>query len=212
MLRMALIFSLILLNLSVWVGPAEVIAVRTRALLDARPQYERAQACVLDGDFKSAVAEYQALIQVEPENPLYRSELGLLCFNNGEAIQEQLGWSRDKTLWMVVENFRAARDLTPGDYSAAALYAMTLMDENFFGNDLPLDVVLEAWKQTLATVRLKQDQGDTWNQIDMAAAHAFLQLARAEYRYGRKIEMQQYLDLALAENPRIRIPEELRAS
>jgi hypothetical protein len=46
----------------------------------------------------------------------------------------------------------------------------------------------------------------------MAAAHAFLQLARAEYRYGRKIEMQKYLDLALAENPKIRIPEELRAS
>ena len=166
----------------------------------------------MDGDLKSAVTEYQALIAVEPDNPLYHSAFGLLCFNNGEAVQEQLGWSRNETRWIVEENFKAVRDLTPGDYSAGALYAMTLMDERFFGNDLPLDVVLEAWNQTLAMVRLKEKERATWNQIDMAAAHAFLQLARTEYRYGRKVEMEKYLDRALAENPGIRIPEEMRAS
>ena len=57
MLRMALIASLVLFNISVWVGPAEVLAARGKAMLSSSPRHEVAERFVLDGEIVSAAVE-----------------------------------------------------------------------------------------------------------------------------------------------------------
>lgn len=212
MLRMALIASLVLINLSVWTGPAEVLSARGKAMLDSRPDYERAQDYVMKGDIAEAASEYRGLIAATPDNASYHMEYGLLCYNNGPAIQAALGWTRDTLLSTVVEEFRRARDLTPGDFSMSSQYALALMDKEFFGTALPRDTVLEAWHNTLSIVLKKGEAQPDGSEFDLAAAHVYLQLARAEYRFGRTEEMQQYLDQALKENPGLRIPSDLQPS
>lgn len=209
MLRMALIGSLILLNLSVWIGPAEVLAIRGKAILDNRPQHERAQKYLFNGDFESAVAEYEALIDVESGNVAFHTEYGMLWLNNGTSLQQSLGWSREKMLATVVEQFKLARDAAPGDFGLASQYAMALMDEAFFGTDLPVETVLEAWREVLAIAEGERGATSPHHNHYQAKAHTFLQLARTEYRYGRKAEMEKYIEQALAENPRLRIPRDL---
>ena len=44
---------------------------------------------------------------------------------------------------------------------------------------------------------------------EQAAAHTYLQLARIEFRYGREAEMEKYIEQALTENPKLRIPKDL---
>lgn len=209
MLRMALIASLVLFNISVWVGPAEVLAARGKAMLNSTPEHERAERFIMEGDIVSAAAEYQALIELEPDNATFHSEYGLLCFNNGETLQKAFGWSREKMQMTVVEQFKTARDLSPGDYSLASQYAMTLMDTRFFGNELPVGIPLEAWENILTTVGSKQVLNSDWSMHDQVEAHTYLQLARVEFRYGRKAEMEKYIEQALAENPKLRIPKDL---
>ena len=85
MLRMALIASLVLFNISVWVGPAEVLAARGKAMPKSSPQHAVAERFVMEGDTESAAQEYQALLAVEPKNATYHAEYAMLCFNNGEG-------------------------------------------------------------------------------------------------------------------------------
>lgn len=212
MLRMALIASLVLINLSVWTGPAEVLAARGKAMLDSRPDYERAQDHMIKGELAEAAREFQSLIAETPDNASYHMEYGLLCYNNGPAMQIALGWTREMLLSTVVEEFRRARDLCPGDFSMSSQYALALMDREFFGTDLPIDTVLEAWNNTLSIVRKKGTDQPDWRNSDLAAAHVYLQLARAEFRYGRTEEMQQYIDQALKVSPGLRIPSDLQPS
>lgn len=211
MLRITLIASLVLFNISVWVGPVEVIAARGKAMLDSPPQHERAERFIIEGDIVSAATEYQALVEFEPGNAIFRSEYGLLCFNNGATLQKAFGWSREKLQEIVVEQFKAARDLSPEDYSLATQYAMSLMDAQFFGNELPVDIPLEAWENILTIVGSNQVLNSDWNMHDQVEAHAYLQLARVEFRYGRKAEMEKYIEQALSENPKLRIPKDLLA-
>lgn len=210
MLRIALIASLVLFNISVWVGPAEVLAARSKAMLNSTPQHDRAERYTLEGDIVSAAAEYQALVEAEPNNADFRSDYGLLCFNNGDTLRKTLGWSRAELQVLVVEQFKAARDLAPGDYRLASQYAMTLMDERFFGNDLDVEIPIEAWTAILNTVADEDTLKSEWSLHDQVEAHAYLQMARIEFRYGRKAEMERYIAQALAENPKLRIPKDLR--
>lgn len=212
MLRMALIASLVLINLSVWTGPAEVLAARGKAMLDSRPDYERAQDCMMKGELPEAAREFQSLIAATPDNASYHMEYGLLCYNNGPALQTALGWTRETLISTVVEEFRRARDLSPGDFSMSSQYALALMDTEFFRSDLPRDTVLEAWQNTLSIVLKKGEAQPDWSEFDLAAAHIYLQLARAEFRYGRTEEMQQYIGQALKESPLLRIPSDLQPS
>jgi hypothetical protein len=210
MLRMALIASLVLFNLSVWVGPAEVLAARGKAMLKSSPRHEVAERFVMEGAIESAAMEYQVLLQAEPENATYHAEYGMLCFNNGEALQKSFGWPREQLLTTVVEHFKTARDLSPGDISMATQYAMALMDVEFFGTDLPVDITVEAWSDLLTIVAEKRAESPDWAHYRQATAHTYLQLARTEFRYGRKAEMEKYVAQALAESPKLRIPKELR--
>ena len=209
MLRMALIASLIVLNLSVWMGPAEVLAARGKALLDRAPRYERAQQYAYKGDVKSALAEYEALIQAEPKNASYRAEYALLCYNESDLLVGALGRSRAEVIATVQREMMAARDLSPRDYSASAQYALALMDEEFFGTELPIEVIVEAWNHTIALVRELRENTPGWTDYNMAIAHACLQLARAEHRYGRDAEVNRYLKQALDLEPELRIPSDL---
>lgn len=209
MLRMALIASLILFNFSVWVGPAEVLAARGKAMLDSSPRHEDAERFIMEGDIASAAALYQALLQAEPENVALHTEYGLLWLNNGATLQHALGWSREKMLMTVVEQFRKARDFSPGDFSMATQYAMTLMDTEFFGNDIPIEHIIEAWNEVLTIVRQENALVPQWNRHPQVEAHTFLQMARTEFRYGRKAEMEKYIEQALAKNPKLRIPKDL---
>jgi tetratricopeptide (TPR) repeat protein len=206
---MALIASLVLFNISVWVGPAEVLAARGKAMLDSAPQHERAERFIMEGDIVSAATEYQALVEAEPDNASFRSEYGLLCFNNGKKLQHAFGWSREELQAIVVEQFKAARDLSPEDYSLATQYAMALMDAQFFGKELPVEIPIEAWENILTTVGTKQVLNSSWSMHDQVKSHTYLQLARIEFRYGRKAEMEKYIEQALAENPKLRIPKDL---
>lgn len=210
MLRISLIASLLILNLSVWVGPAEVLAARGKAMLDRRPQYERAQQYVMNNNVASAVREYQRLLKEEPNNAVYHTDYALLCFNNAEYLLSDLGWKRSDLIATVQSEMKQARDLSPEDYSASAQYALALMDTDFFGTALPVDVVVEAWTHTVELTRKYQGTSVAWNSHDTAIAHAYLQLARTEFRYGRMDEMEKYIEQALAENPGLRIPRELR--
>ena len=209
MLRIALIASLVLFNLSVWMGPAEVIAARGKAMLDIGPRYEHAQMYVMEDDIVSAAKEYQALVDAEPRNATFRSEYALLCFNNGAKLQEVFGWSHETLLNTVVEQFKTARDLSPDDYGAATQYAMALMDVAFFGNDLPVEIPVEAWSMILDIVSAKRALVPEGLYYEQAAAHTYLQLARIEFRYGREAEMEKYIEQALTENPKLRIPKDL---
>ncbi len=212
MLRMALIASLIVLNLSVWVGPAEVLAARGKALIERGPRYERAQQFVYKGEVKSALAEFQALIEAEPETAAYHAEYALLCYNEGELLLTTLGWNRDDLIATVQREMKTARELSPKNYSASAQYALALMDADFFGTDLPIEVIVEAWSHTIALVRELRENTPGWADYDMAIAHASLQLARAEHRYGRDAEVEKYVEQALTLDPRLRIPKDLLES
>ena len=125
MLRITLIASLVLFNFSVWVGPAEVLATRGKAMLDSSPQHEDAERFILEGDIASAAAVYLALLRAEPQNAVLHAEYGLLCFNNGEELQQAFGWPREQLLTTVMRHFKTARDLTPGDIHMSTQYAMT---------------------------------------------------------------------------------------
>jgi len=210
MLRMALIASLVLFNISVWVGPAEVLAARGKAMLKSSPQHEAAERLVMDGDIESAAVKYQALLSAEPENATYHAEYGMLCFNNGEVLQKAFGWPREQLLTTVADHFKRARDLSPGDMTMATQYAMALMDVEFFGTDLPVEITVEAWNELAAILAVQRAQSPDWAHLRQATAHAYLQLARTEFRYGRKAEMENYIAQALAESPKLRIPKDLR--
>jgi tetratricopeptide (TPR) repeat protein len=212
MLRMALIASLIVLNLSVWMGPAEVLAARGKALIDPAPRYDRAQQYAYKGDVKSALAEFEALIEAEPKNANYRAEYALLCYNESELLVGTLGRNRGELIATVQKEMKAARDLSPREYSASAQYALALMDEEFFGTELPVEVIVEAWSHTIALVRELREQTPGWADYDTAIAHACLQLARAEHRYGRDAEVEKYLRQALDIEPTLRVPGDLIAS
>lgn len=213
MLRMALIASLIVLNLSVWTGPAEVLAARGKALLDRAPRQDRAQHYVFHGDWKAALTEYEALIAADPKNPAYRGEYALLCYNESEKLQLALNWDRASLVATVQREMKAARDLSPRDYSASAQYALSLMDEDFFDKELlPIETIEEAWGHTIAVVRELREKTPGWTKYDMAIAHACLQLARAEHRYGRDAEVAKYVRQALDIAPELRIPKDLIAS
>ncbi len=212
MLRLALIASLILLNLSVWTGPAVVLAARGKALMERGPSYERAQEYAYQGDVKAALAEYEALIGAEPKKAAYRADYALLCYNESEVILATLGWDRGKLIATVQKEMKAARDLSPREYSASAQYSLALMDEEFFGKELPIEVIVEAWNHTISIVRELRENTPGWTDYDLALAHACLQLARAEHRYGREAEVDRYLKEALDLEPELRIPSDLTES
>jgi len=209
MLRMALIASLIVLNLSVWTGPAEVLAARGKALIERGPRYERAQDYVYKGDVKSALAEYEALIEAEPQKAAYHAEYALLCYNENYFLLTTLGWNRGDLIATVQREMKTARELSPNDYSASAQYALALMDVEFFGTELPIEVIVEAWNHTIALVRELREDTPGWADYNKAIAHASLQLARAEHRYGRETEMEKYVEQALDIEPTLRIPKDL---
>lgn len=209
MLRMTLIASLVLFNLSVWMGPVEVLAARGKALIDPGPRYERAQDYVIKLKFGEAAQEYLALLEKEPDNLLYHTELGLLYYNNAEQLRAELGWDHTRAMAGTVKHMKAARDLSPGDYSASAQYALTLMDDEFFGTALPVEVPVEAWKHTLAIVTQDRSSTPTWEMHYASAAHIYLQLARVHKRYGQKDDVAHYVEQVLTERPNFRIPQDL---
>ena len=83
------------------------------------------------------------------------------------------------------------------------------MDADFFGSELPIEVIVEAWSHTIALVRELREDTPGWADYNKAIAHASLQLARAEHRYGRKTEAEKYLEQALDIEPNLRIPKDL---
>lgn len=207
MIRMATIAFLIVINVSVWIGPAETILDRSVDAVATPPGLEAVEMEIVRENFRGALALLNELVAAEPENGAYRYELAMFCYLYSDFMLGEAGWSRDTLIETVQRNLRHARRLQPDDYELARQYARLQIDEQFLDNDIPREAALEAWQYTLESAIARHDTEPEWYGYPHEAAHALLNMARVEARYGNAELAQGYLDRIPAFAPDFRVPE-----
>jgi len=95
-----------------------------------------------EGMFAEALTHYEAAVKLEPKEPLYRYQLGLLLYEYREQFAKAGPMSRDLVLIRSTEAFGKAAALAPENFAYAYRHA-----ESFY--DLPAPdwpAALAAWK------------------------------------------------------------------
>lgn len=209
MLRIATIALLVAVNVSVWLGPAETFVNSGSAILSGSPSLEQAEGYAVQGELDRALAEYQLLVELNPESSACRYEYGIFCYINGYYLQHEAGWSGERLAETVLEQLLRARNLSAGDHELAVKYAYLVLDEDFFGPNIGREQAIEAWKYILASVRQRHANDPAHYITPFDEAHALLQLARIESRFGDEFAAAAYIRNVRAIAPDFRIPMEL---
>lgn len=209
MLRTVTIATLVLLNCSVWLGPAErSVDFTIKAFADA-PQLERAEHFVVAGDFEAAYDEYEALAKAHPDELLYRYEFGLFCYINARKLVESGNHTAVELSEQIQEELYAARSLDEGDYTLAYEYAITMMDGTIMDTSVTREDALEAWRNVLAVLDAQYARERDSYEYTVRAAQAYTQMARVESRLGAPGNVMVFVRQARAIDPSFRIPEKL---
>ncbi len=182
---------------------------RASAPQDTAPGIALAEEFIVAGNFAAAENQLRTLMEASPENASYRYEYALFCYLNSDFLLHEATWSHGALTRTVQENMHHARNLQPGDYDRAVEYARILIDEGFFGANLPHGPAVEAWELVLTLADARYLMEPDWYNYPYVAAQALLHLARIESRFGRPDAARQYLDRIPAIAPDFRIPEDL---
>lgn len=207
MLRIATITILIAINISVWVGPAESILVRSKNIVVTPPGLEQVEKSIINEDLDAAYVQLTRLVAAEPDNGIYHYELGMFCYLNSGYLLNEAGWTRETLIETVQRNLRLARRLQPESYNVARQYARVQIDERFFDYEIPRESAIEAWQYTLDRAIARHERNPNWDAYPHEAGHALLNMARIEARSGHVDAAQGYLDQIPSFAPDFRIPE-----
>ena len=209
MLRTAVVGSLVLVNISVWMGPAERFMSGAMSAFDPAPRVERAQHFVIAGDLPAAFKEYRALVAAHPENGAYRYEFGSFCYINSKVLQETTGLTDRQVLAVIQQQLYEARQLDRDDYDLAHEYAFVLMDDDMIRAGVTRAQTTEAWERVLELLEARHLREPEWPDYRTKAAQAHVQLARVASRFGDPVAARKSVESAVAIDPEFRVRKNL---
>lgn len=206
MLRFATIAALCLLNLSVWVGPAERFMSYTMTMFDHAPRLERADYYVLAGDHRAALEEFQAFVAANPSDSSGHLALASFCYINAGTLRAELGMASEAVTALIQREYYQARSLDEEDYALSYQYAFAMLDEELMRTGVTCEQAVEAWTHVLHLVEGGRTDGARRNSHGANVAQVHIQLARIMSRFGNPDAAQAHLDMAFAAEPGIKIP------
>lgn len=207
MLRMAVIGSLVLVNIFVWMSPAERFMSSAMGVFDPAPRVERAEHFVVAGDLPAAFKEYQALVAAHPENGAYRYAFGIFCYINSKGLRKAAGLTSPEIFAVIQQELYAARELSANDYDLAQEYALILMDDDMLRAGATRAQATEAWGRVLELLEARHQREPEWTLYATKAAQINVQLARVASRFGDVAAAEESIRTALAIAPDFRVPE-----
>lgn len=125
-----------------------------------------------EGEYQEAAKLYEAAITLEPKEPLYHYQLGLLLYEYREFFVDAKLYTRNDLLVRSSDEFHKAAELAPDSMAYGYRYA-----ESFY--DLPSpnwDDAIAAWK----TLGQRAKPGVELQTIQLHQANIFATLGRAD--------------------------------
>ncbi|MCF6284699.1 MAG: hypothetical protein L3K26_05885 [Candidatus Hydrogenedentes bacterium] len=209
MIRVVTTAFLLLINIAVWLGLSESLMGCAIATFDPAPQVSQAEEYETMGDYNAALKAFQALVETTPESASYRYEYGFFCYIHRDYLLQEAGWSKENLIDTVKEQLYRAHSLAKNDVSIAYRYALILMDDEFFGDRVSGEEVIDAWKSALTAIEEEHKQMPGWYAYPGNVAGALYQLARIESRFDHVGAARAYVEQARSIAPNTPIPESL---
>lgn len=207
MLRIATIASLVVLNVAVWLGPAETLLARSGDTYAVSAHLERVDDRVGEGDLGGALHLLQQLVDTYPDNAVYRYELGVFQHMHADFLSTHEKMDMRELARTAHAHMQRACELAPDDAQLASNCAVLLMDVGFFGDVVARDDLMTAWERVRYHATARQDSGAEWHFYADSVANVLLQQARIEARFGNIQAARMLVDEARAYSPRIHIPK-----
>jgi len=211
MLRFFALVSLVVLNICVWLGPAEHVSGKLLKQWEPEHDLATAQSLANAGQINAALESYQLLVVREPENAAIHYNFGLFCAVHADALKT-LGWSNAQVASKMRDHMYRARELKPDDSSIAQDYARTLMDQAFFDPAETQRELNEAWHYVIHQANARYEKEPDWTFHAHTTACALMHLARVALRCGDEHAASAYVSEARSALPTVRVPDVFLAS
>lgn len=206
MLRNAIIACLVVLNVTVWLGPAETLMARSGDTYGAVVMLEQVDDLVAAGDLGGALRTLHKIVEAYPDNSAYHYELGAFQHMHADFLSQNENMNKADLARAAQEQLRRARDLAPEDIHLASNYAVRLMDVEFFGGVIERKKILEAWDRVRTLTMKRQHSVAEQYYYANSVANVLIQQARVEARFGNRDAALALIDEARSFSPHIRIP------